>query len=151
MAAESCAMISGFSGLPKLRQFVAAIGRRASAGDFTRSFRNSMLQLPALDRDKHQRPLPSSAIARPRFVPLMRMTPPSPPGPCTVLVCTIVSYCSMHPALGTDIRGGQQGAQLVRVVRCVASLSGIFETAVCPSASGGGSAGTGAFHSPTGR
>src|ERR1700685_1961866 len=49
-------------------------------------------------------------MARPRCVPLIRMTPASPPGPCIVLVWTIESYCSwiqVAPAFITIERHGQ--------------------------------------------
>ena len=42
-------------------------------------------------------------------VPLMRMTPASPPGPCTVLVCTMRVVLLEDPALGADV-GRRRGA-----------------------------------------
>ena len=37
-------MISGFSGLPKFRQLVAATGSRAGTGDFARGFGDGVLR-----------------------------------------------------------------------------------------------------------
>ncbi len=54
-------------------------------------------------RHQHLQPFPSHYAQMPADrrcashsvpVPLIRITPASPPGPCTVLVCTIESYCS---------------------------------------------------------
>ncbi len=73
-------------------------GGCAGGGHFARGFGHGV-HGAELGIEIAQRPLPSRAMARPRSwpgvpVPLMRMTPASPPGPMTVLVCTMVSYCS---------------------------------------------------------
>src|SRR5215469_15525296 len=90
---ENCHMIQGFSGLPKLRQLVAATGS-APVQDTLRADSATACIAPILGSSQHQRPLPSRDMASARFVPLMRMTPASAPGPSTVLDCTMESYCS---------------------------------------------------------
>ena len=99
-------MISGFSGLPKFRQFVAATGV-APVQATLRAASATACIAPSFGSSQHHRPFPASAIANPRsgFASLeprtsnpepglIRITPASPPGPCTVLLCTIESYCS---------------------------------------------------------
>src|SRR5215467_1910922 len=86
-------MIGGFSGLPKFRQFVAATGV-APVQETLRAASATACIAPSLGSSQHQRPLPSSAMASARFVPLMRITPASAPGPSTVFDCTMESYCS---------------------------------------------------------
>src|SRR6266851_4372813 len=93
IACESCHMISGFSGLPKFRQLVAATGV-APVQATLRAASVTACMAPNLGSSQHQSPLQSSDMARARFVPLTRIRPPSPPGPSTVLVCTMLSYCS---------------------------------------------------------
>src|SRR5579859_4325149 len=93
MACASCHMISGFSGLPKFRQLVAATGV-APVQATLRAASATACMAPNLGSSQHQRPLQSSDMASARFVLLIRIKPPSPPGPSTVLVCTMVSYCS---------------------------------------------------------
>src|SRR5437899_1978040 len=90
---ENCHMICGFSGLPKLRQFVAASGV-APVHDTLRAASATACIAPSFGESQHQRPLPSSAIASARDVPLIRMRPASAPGPSTVFDCTMESYCS---------------------------------------------------------
>src|SRR3954466_3491436 len=93
MTAENCAIISGFSGLPKFRQFVAATGVAPEHATLRAASATECIA-PSFGSRYAQRLLQSSAIASPRLVPFTRITPASSPGPCAVLVCTIVSYCS---------------------------------------------------------
>src|SRR6266481_123031 len=93
ITSESCHMICGFSGLPKFRQFVAATGVAPVHETFLADSATACIA-PSLGSSQHQRALPSSAIASAREVPLIRMTPASAPGPSTVLVWTMESYCS---------------------------------------------------------
>src|SRR6476659_9049682 len=90
---ESCHMIGGFSGLPKFRQFVAATGVAPVQETFRADSATACIA-PSFGSSQHQRPLPSRAIARARFDPLMRINPASAPGPSTVFDCTMESYCS---------------------------------------------------------
>src|SRR6478735_8879759 len=100
-ARANCHMISGFSGLPKLRQFVAPIGtppahatlRAASATDSC---------APRYGSRYTNRPLQSTDMANARRVPLTRTTPAPMPGSTSVLVRTIWSYCRYtHRLLAT--------------------------------------------------
>src|SRR6267142_143167 len=93
MTSENWPMISGFSGLPKFRQLVAATGS-APVHDTLRAASATLWLAPSRGLSQHQRPLPSSDIARARFEPLMHMSPASAPGPSTVFDCTMESYCS---------------------------------------------------------
>src|SRR6267378_5293276 len=93
MTAENWPMISGFSGLPKFRQLVAATGS-APVHDTLRAASATLWLAPSRGLSRHQRPLPSSDMARARFEPLIRMSPASAPGPSTVFDCTMESYCS---------------------------------------------------------
>ena len=93
MTAENCAMISGFSGLPKFKQLVAATGV-APAQATLRAASATECMAPSFGSRYAQRLLQSSAMASPRWVPFTRITPASSPGGCAVLVCTMVSYCS---------------------------------------------------------
>src|SRR4029077_10311174 len=86
-------MIGGFSGLPKFRQFVAATGVAPVQETFRADSATACIA-PSLGSSQHQRPLPSSAIARARFDPFIRINPASAPGPSTVFDCTMESYCS---------------------------------------------------------
>src|SRR5579864_3199 len=90
---ENCHMICGFSGLPKFRQLVAATGV-APVHDTLRAASATACMAPSLGSSQHQRPLPSSDMASARLLSLILINPASAPGPCTVLVCTIDSYCS---------------------------------------------------------
>src|SRR5499425_114621 len=100
MAWENCHITSGFSGLPKLRQFVAAMGRAPEAATLRAASATACIA-PTLGFSWHQRPLPSVASARLRITPFfsdsfMRTTAASlAPGPASVLVRTLVSYCSV--------------------------------------------------------
>src|SRR5437879_9754905 len=104
MVSENCHITSGFSGLPKLRQLVAAMGRAPLAATL-RAASATACMAPRRGLSWHQRPLPSVESARARIVlpvgvsrsdSLMRMTAASlVPGPARVLVRTLVSYCSV--------------------------------------------------------
>src|SRR6266403_894202 len=58
MAWENCHITSGFSGLPKLRQLVAAMGRAPEAATL-RAASATACMAPTFGLRKHQRPLPS--------------------------------------------------------------------------------------------
>src|SRR6266849_6133805 len=107
-------MICGFSGLPKFRQFVAATGV-APVHDTLRDASATACIAPSFGSSQLQRPLPSSAIARARFDPLMRIKPASAPGPSTVFDCTMESYCSKIQRL--EQRFGAASKRLRLVVR----------------------------------
>src|SRR6059058_861044 len=100
IASLNCHITSGFSGLPKLRQFVAAMGRAPLAATL-RAASATACMAPTRGLSWHQRPLPSVESARARFTApdlgsLMRTTAASlAPGPAKVLVRTLVSYCSV--------------------------------------------------------
>src|SRR5437879_4528052 len=97
---ENCHITSGFSGLPKLRQFVAAMGRAPLAATLRAASATACIA-PTRGFNWHQRPLPSVASASARFTApvfgsLMRKTAASlAPGPARVFVRTLVSYCSV--------------------------------------------------------
>src|SRR2546427_8118820 len=100
MTSVNCDMTSGFSGLPKLRYLVAAMGRAPLAAILGAASATACIA-PTRGFNWHQRPLPSveSASARfttPVFGSLMRTTAASlAPGPASVFVRTEVSYCSV--------------------------------------------------------
>src|SRR5260221_1659187 len=105
MAWENCHMTSGFSGLPKLRQFVAAMGRAPDVATLRAASATACIA-PTFGFNWHQRPLPSVASARPRIVffpsrPVVfdsligTIAASLAPGPASVLVRTLVSYCSV--------------------------------------------------------
>src|SRR5262252_11065445 len=77
---ESCHMIGGFSGLPKLRQLVAASGV-APVQETLRAASATACMAPSLGLSQHHRPLPSSAMASARLEPLILIKPASAPGP----------------------------------------------------------------------
>src|SRR5256885_16554847 len=99
MAWENCHMTPGFSGLPKLRQFVAAIGRAPDVATLRTASATACIA-PTLGLSWHQRPLPSVAGAKPLMTPLFsdslrRTTAASlAPGPARGVGRTLVSYCS---------------------------------------------------------
>src|SRR5580765_3616158 len=101
---ENCHITSGFSGLPKFRQFVAAMGRAPEVATFRAASATACIA-PALGLSWHQRPLPSVARASARLTPFfsdsfMRTIAASlAPGPARVLVRTLVSYCSVTQRL----------------------------------------------------
>src|SRR6266403_507016 len=96
----NCHITSGFSGLPKFKQLVVAIGRAPLAATLRAASATACIA-PTRGFNWHQRPLPSvaSASARlttPVFGSLMRTTAASlAPGPARVFVRTDVSYCSV--------------------------------------------------------
>src|SRR2546429_4906675 len=100
IASLNCHITSGFSGLPKLRQFVAAMGRAPLAATLRAASATACIA-PTRGLSWHQRPLPSVESARARLTSLvlgslMRTTAASlAPGPASVLVRTEVSYCSV--------------------------------------------------------
>src|SRR6266436_4577601 len=100
IASLNCHITAGFSGLPKLRQFVAAIGRAPLVATLRAASATACIA-PTRGFNSHQRPLPSVARANARFTfpvsgSLMRITAASlAPGPARVLVRTDVSYCSV--------------------------------------------------------
>src|SRR6266571_6469049 len=100
MAWENCHITSGFSGLPKLRQLVAAMGRAPLAATLRAASATACIA-PTRGFSWHQRPFPSVESARARLTSLvlgslMRTTAASlAPGPASVLVRTEVSYCSV--------------------------------------------------------
>src|SRR6267143_4657077 len=100
MVSLNCHITSGFSGLPKLRQFVAAMGLAPLAATL-RAASATACMAPTRGFNWHQRPLPSVESARARLTTpvsgsLMRMTAASLAlGPASVLVRTEVSYCSV--------------------------------------------------------
>src|SRR6184192_4032090 len=99
-ACENCHIASGFSGLPKLRQFVAAIGCAPLQATLRAASATACIA-PTRGFNWHQRPLPSVESARARFTApvfgsLMRTTAASlAPEPARVFVRTEVSYCSV--------------------------------------------------------
>src|ERR1700723_3750102 len=95
IASENCHITSGFSGLPKFRQFVAAMGR-APVQATLRAASTTACIAPRRGSRKHQRPLPSVAREIARLVSFRRSTAASPdPGPTRVFVRTMESYCSV--------------------------------------------------------
>src|SRR5215813_9301796 len=100
IACENCHITSDFSGEPKFKQFVAAMGRAPEAATLRAASATACIA-PTLGSSWHQRPLPSveraSAFILPFFSDsLIRTTAASlAPGPASVLVRTLVSYCSV--------------------------------------------------------
>jgi hypothetical protein len=90
-------MISGFSGLPKLRQLVSARGR-APVQATLRAASATAARAPSKGSKTHQRGLQSTDRATALSVALpssrlIRTNAASPPGPISVLPCTSWSYC----------------------------------------------------------
>src|SRR5580658_1698031 len=95
IASLNCHITSGFSGLPKFKQFVAAIGRAPLHATFRAASATACIA-PNRGAKNPQRPFPSVASAKARFDSFNRSTAASPaPGPNVVFVCTIESYCSV--------------------------------------------------------
>src|SRR2546429_2366308 len=100
MVSENCHITSGFSGLPKLRQLVAAMARAPLQATLRAASATACIA-PVRGFSWHHRLLPSVDSARARltapvFGSLMRITAASlAPGPARVLVRTDVSYCSV--------------------------------------------------------
>src|ERR1700722_6206954 len=126
MASLNCHMTSGFSGLPKLRQFVAAMGRAPEDATLRAASATACIA-PTGGFQWHQRPLPSVERAKARFtIPvsgsLMRTTAASlAPGPASVLVRTLVSYCSVIQRL--EAIAGEASSFLKFAVRLVPSAA----------------------------
>src|SRR5215475_14939156 len=124
MAWENCHITSGFSGLPKFKQLVAAMGRAPEAATL-RAASATACMAPSLAFRKHQRPLQSVESAKARMTPffsdsLMRTTAASlAPGPASVLVRTEVSYCSVIQRL--EAIAGEASSFLKLAVRSVFS------------------------------
>src|SRR5438067_3570102 len=124
ITSENCHITSGFSGLPKLRQFVAAIGRAPLAATLRAASATACIA-PTRGLREHQRPLPSVESASARFTSLvfgslMRTTAASlAPGPASVLVRTEVSYCSVIQRLEASV--GEASSRKKFGVRSVAS------------------------------
>src|SRR5438034_11555132 len=114
---ENCHMTSGFSGLPKLRQVVAARGRAPLAATLRAASATACIA-PRCGLSWHQRPLPSVESARARltslvFGSLMRTTAASlAPGPASVFVRTEVSYCSVIQRLEASVRSEEHTSEL---------------------------------------
>src|ERR1700692_4304145 len=108
MAWENCHTSSAFTGLPKLRQLVAAMGRAPEAATLRAASATACIA-PTLGLRKHQRPWASVERARARVTPffsdsLMRTTAASlAPGPARVLVRTLVSYWSVIQRFGAIV------------------------------------------------
>src|SRR5258708_33888139 len=100
MVALNCHITAGFSGLAKLRQLVAAMGRAPLAATL-RAASATACMAPRRGFNWHQRPLPSVESARARFTTpvsgsLMRTTAASlAPGPASVFGGTLVAYGSV--------------------------------------------------------
>src|SRR5260221_12212060 len=100
IAWENCHIPSGFSGLPKFKQFVAAIGRAPLVATLRAASATACIA-PSFGFSWHHLPFPSVAKASARMTPffsdsLIRTTAASlAPGPAKVLVRTEVSYCSV--------------------------------------------------------
>src|ERR1700723_184042 len=95
IASENCHITSGFSGLPKFRQFVAAMGR-APVQATLRAASTTACIAPRRGSRKHQRPLTSVARAIARLVSFRRSTDESPePGRMRVFGRTLEWYCSV--------------------------------------------------------
>src|ERR1700740_2840702 len=100
MLSLNCHITSGFSGLPKLRQLVAATGRAPLEATLRADSATACIA-PTRGLSWHQRPLPSVESASARLTSLVlgsliRTTAASlAPGPARVFVRTEVSYCSV--------------------------------------------------------
>src|SRR5215831_20543593 len=125
MASENCHITSGFSGLPKFRQFVAAMGRAPLAATLRAASATACIE-PTRGFNWHQRPLPSVESARARLTSLllgslMRTTAASlAPGPAIVFVRTEVSYCSVIQRL--EARTGDRRRLMKAFVRSTGLL-----------------------------
>src|SRR5262245_45409192 len=89
MALTSWPMTSGFSGLPKFRQLVAPRGTAPEQATFRAASATASFA-PSAGSSQQNRPLQSADIARALDVLLTRTTAASPPGPCSVLVRTVL-------------------------------------------------------------
>src|SRR5712671_7676429 len=122
----NCHITSGFSGLPKLRQFVAAMGRAPLQATLRAASATACIA-PTRGFNWHQRPLPSVASASARFTTpvfgsLILITAASlAPGPASVFVRTEVSYCCVIQRL--DAIAGEANSLAKLFVRLVPSAT----------------------------
>src|SRR6202041_612179 len=129
IASENCHITSGFSGLPKFRQFVAAMGR-APVQATLRAASTTACMAPRRGLRKHQRPFPSVDSAIARLVSFRRRTAASPePGPMRVFVRTMESYCSVIQYLDAIV--GEASNSLKFSVSEVPSAANVIE-GICP-------------------
>src|SRR6267142_4102337 len=126
IASLNCHITSGFSGLPKFKQLVAAIGRAPLAATLRAASATACIA-PTRGFNWHQRPLPSVASASARFTTpvsgfLILITAASlAPGPASVFVRTEVSYCCVIQCL--DAIAGEANSFAKLVVRLVPSAA----------------------------
>ena len=113
IACASSQPISGFSGLPKLRQSVSASGSPPAQATFSAA--SITARQPAANGSRSPSGGPSSETAMPR-VPSMRSTAASRPGRRTVREPTRWSYCSNTHVFGSSLTGST-GARRDRVRR----------------------------------
>src|SRR5712675_714432 len=132
IASLNCHITSGFSGLPKFKQLVAAIGRAPLAATLRAASATACIA-PTRGFNWHQRPFPSVASASARFtIPvsgsLMRITAASlAPGPASVFVRTDVSYCSVIQRF--DAIAGEANNLAKLSVRFVLSAENVNQSA----------------------
>src|SRR5437899_6136340 len=132
----NCHITSGFSGLPKLRQFVAAMGR-APLHATLRAASATACMAPTRGLSWHQRPLRSVESAKARFTApdfgsLIRTTAASlAPGPASVFVRTLVSYCAVIQRLEAIASAASSFTKLaVRFVSSGANENQSFSVAI---------------------
>src|SRR6202158_3771106 len=140
MVSLNCHITSGFSGLPKLRQLVAAMGRAPLAATLRAASATACIA-PTRGFNWHQRPLPSVESARARLTmpvsgSFMRITAASlAPGPASVLVRTEVLDCSVIQRF--DAIAGEHNSFTIFAVRSVASAENENQAAGVSLRSGG--------------
>src|SRR5712664_1685206 len=133
IARENCHITSGFSGLPKFKQLVAAIGLAPLAATLRAASATACIA-PTRGFNWHQRPFPSVASASARLTTpvsgsLMRITAASlAPGPASVFVRTDVSYCSVIHRL--DAIAGEANSLAKLSVRFILSAENGNQSAV---------------------
>src|SRR6266481_9706413 len=126
IASLNCHITSGFSGLPKLRQFVAAMGRAPLAATLRAASATACIA-PTRGFNWHQRPLPSVASASARLTTpvsgsLILITAASlVPGPASGFVRAEVSYCCLSQRL--DAIAGEANSLAKLFVRLVPSAA----------------------------
>ncbi len=111
IACSSSQPISGFSGLPKLRQSVSASG--SPPAQATLSAASSTARQPASIGLRQPSGGPSSETAIPRL-PSIRSTAASSPGRRTVREPTSWSYCSKTHVFGSSFTGATGAASTTR-------------------------------------
>ena len=140
MVCENCHMMCGFSGLPKFRQLVAAIGRRARASHVARRLRHRM---HGAELGIEIAPA-AVAVERHRQAALRAFHANH-----AAFAARALDRVGLHhgvvlledPALGADIRAGQQTLQLI----------GEFASSRRAKCSSGTSRGTGGSQRSSGR